>query len=86
MGAWEDGFAAGFTAGIKAASDPAQRRLDVGIDVSQPILSPRPRKRRVSKYNRVYSKHFKKLKAKHPRTAFGTISKRAHRAAKKELK
>lgn len=85
MGAWEDGFAAGFTAGIKAASDPSQRRLDVGIPVREPRLSP-PRKRRVSKYNRVYSKHFKKLKAKHPRTAFGTLSKRAHRAAKKELK
>jgi hypothetical protein len=85
MGAWEDGFAAGFTAGIKAASDPAQRRLDVGIDIQEPRLAP-TRKRRVSKYNRVYSKHFKKLKAKHPRTAFLTLSKRAHRAAKKEMK
>jgi hypothetical protein len=56
----------------------------VGIPLEKTIV--KTVKRRVSKYNRVYSKHFKKLKSKHPRTAFVTLSKRAHRAAKKEMK
>jgi len=40
-------------------------------------------KRKASAYNKKYAKAYKKLKAKHPRTPFAVLSKRAHRLAKK---
>jgi len=42
-------------------------------------------KGKVSRYNREYKKQFAALKKKHPRTAFPTLVKRAHRATKKVL-
>ena len=44
------------------------------------------RKRVASKYNKVYSKHYKALKKKHPRSKFAVLVKRAHRLAKRELR
>jgi len=43
-------------------------------------------KRKVGKYQRVFGKKLKALKAKHPRTASSTIMKRAHRETKKAMK
>ena len=44
------------------------------------------KERKPSRYNKVYGKHYSRLKKKHPRTSFGGLAKKAHRATKKELK
>lgn len=44
------------------------------------------RKRKVSRYQKVFGKHLKALKRKHPRTSTSTLMKRAHRLTKRELK
>jgi len=43
-------------------------------------------KRKVGKYQKVFGKKLKALKAKHPRTSSSTIMKRAHRETKKAMK
>ena len=40
-------------------------------------------KRKVSAYAKRYGTAFKKLKRKHPRMTFGSLSKKAHRVARK---
>jgi|TARA_R110000823_G_C15763433_1_gene483217 hypothetical protein len=42
--------------------------------------------RKVSRYQKVFGKHLKALKRKHPRTQISTLMKRAHRLTKRELK
>lgn len=42
--------------------------------------------RKVSRYQKVFGKHLKALKKKHPRTKISTLMKRAHRLTKRELK
>ena len=44
------------------------------------------KKRKVSKYQRAFGKHLKKLKRAHPKTQAKTLMKRAHRLTKKQLK
>jgi len=48
--------------------------------------SPKPKRRKRSKYNRELSKQLKLLKSKHPRTKVTSLMKRAHRATRKALK
>lgn len=43
-------------------------------------------KRKVSAYQKMYGKMYKKLKKAHPRMKFGQLSKKAHKATKKEMK
>jgi len=43
-------------------------------------------RRKVGKYQRVFGKKLKALKAKHPRTAASTLMKRAHRETKRAMK
>jgi predicted metal-dependent hydrolase len=43
-------------------------------------------KRTVSKYQKKFGVELKKLKRKHPRTAVGSLMKKAHRLTKKALK
>jgi len=40
-------------------------------------------KRKASAYNKKYAKAYKELKAKHPRTPFATLAKKAHAKAKR---
>jgi len=42
--------------------------------------------RKVSAYAKRYGREYKRLKAKHPRASFGSLSKKAHAATKKGLK
>lgn len=44
------------------------------------------RKRKVSRYQRVFGKHLKALKRKHPRSNISVLMKKAHRLTRKELK
>jgi len=39
-----------------------------------------------TKYQAAYSAAYKRLKKKHPRMAFGSLSKKAHAAARKKVK
>ena len=44
------------------------------------------RKRKVSRYQRVFGKHLKALKRKHPRSNISVLMKKAHRLTRRELK
>lgn len=59
------------------AADPPRRRIPRG--------GPLP-KRRKTAYQTAYSVAYKRLKKKHPRMAFGSLSKKAHAAARKKVK
>lgn len=48
--------------------------------------SPQKKARKVSAYSKRYGREYKRLKAKHPRASFGSLSKKAHAATKKGLK
>tara|TARA_Y100000361_G_C11156568_1_gene344533 strand:+ start:1902 stop:2180 length:279 start_codon:yes stop_codon:yes gene_type:complete len=84
------GFVHGYEAAIKKYAEADRMGLHNPIE-EVAALAPTPsstvkKKRKPSKYNRVYSKHYKRLAKKHPRSSFASISKKAHRAARKELK
>jgi len=64
----------------KGESRKTARKAYVGAPSSE------KKKRKPSRYNKVYGKHYSLLKKKHPRTSFGELSKKAHRATKRELK
>jgi hypothetical protein len=63
---------------LHTASAPA-----VGVAKATPQKKA-PRK--VSAYSKRYGREYKRLKAKHPRASFGSLSKKAHAATKKGLK
>ena len=44
------------------------------------------RRRKVSRYQRVFGKHLKALKRKHPRSNISVLMKKAHRLTRRELK
>lgn len=44
------------------------------------------KKRKVSRYQRVFGKHLKALKRKHPRSNISVLMKKAHRMTRRELK
>lgn len=85
MGAWEDGFAAGYVAGLErsaramGASSESIRRAKKGPRKAK-------RSRKPTAYNRFMAKELKKLRKKHPRTAQATLFKRAARAWKRKRK
>ncbi|GAH05242.1 unnamed protein product [marine sediment metagenome] len=43
------------------------------------------KKRKVSRYQRVFGKNLKALKRKHPRSSISVLMKKAHRMTRKEL-
>lgn len=47
------------------------------------ILKP---KRTISRYQKVFGKHLKALKKKHPRSSISVLMKKAHRLTKREMK
>ena len=47
---------------------------------------PMKTKRTVSRYQKVFGKHLKALKKKHPRSSISVLMKKAHRLTKKEMK
>jgi len=63
----------------------SSRRSASSRSTRVPILKMK-KKRTVSRYQRVFGKHLKALKKKHPRTQISSLMKRAHRLTKKELK
>lgn len=59
---------------------PANR---MGRSTSVAVLKP---KRTVSRYQKVFGKHLKALKRKHPRSSTSVLMKKAHRLTKREMK
>ena len=57
-----------------------------GLQIAEPILERRKKKRRVSKYQREFGKQLKKLKRAHPRTPVTKLMKRAHSATKRSMR
>lgn len=57
-----------------------------GLQIMEPILEPKKKKRKTSKYQREFGKQLKALKRKHPRTPVTRLMKRAHRATRKRMK
>ena len=45
-----------------------------------------PKKRKASAYGKAYGRAYKRLRAKHPRAQHKTLVKRAHAAAKRQMK
>jgi hypothetical protein len=66
------------------------RSPSVSSTRSKPSRSDRiplpKKKRKVSRYQRVFGKHLKAMKRKHPRTDISVLMKKAHRLTRKELK
>ena len=57
-----------------------------GLQIMDPIIEPKKKKRKTSKYQREFGKQLKALKKKHPRTPVTRLMKRAHRATKRRMK
>jgi hypothetical protein len=79
MGAWEDGFAAGYRHALRTSS-PAVAAVSGTVK-----RTPKSKKsRKPSAYNRFMSSELKKLRKKHPRTAQATLFKRAAKSWKRK--
>lgn len=67
--------------------NPSARSDRIPLPRGSKIAAKKVKKtRKVSRYQRVFGKHLKALKRKHPRTEISTLMKRAHRLTKRELK
>jgi hypothetical protein len=62
---------------------PTTPVANMGRSTKVPVLK---RKRTVSRYQKVFGKHLKALKKKHPRSKISVLMKKAHRLTKKEMK
>ena len=78
---WERGYAAGY-----AAAHRTDVR-DITTERGRSAPAPKAKKaRKVSAYSKRYGREYKRLKAKHPRASFGSLSKKAHAATRKAMK
>lgn len=82
---WKEGYQHGFRDALELERGSSTTKGEVR-KTARRAYEPKKKKRKASKYNKVYSKHYKKLKKKHPRSGLAALSKKAHRATKKELK
>jgi len=83
---YEEGYADGYSAGYaRGQRDTVMRK---GVVLGDPAKPSRRKalKRRKTAYQSAYSAAYKRLKKKHPRMAFGSLSKKAHAAARKKVK
>lgn len=89
MGAWEDGFASGYEAGLTAGMRGTDYAAAKGV---KPRRRASKRKAKVTRkpsaYNRFMKREMKSLRKKHPRMKQPQIMKKAARAwrAKKRRK
>ena len=94
---WDDGYLAGWQAGASAMAEGQREGWPGIMGPSVPHRASRARKeftrpkqsrpkRRKTKYQSAYSAAYKRLKKKHPRMSFGSLSKKAHAAARKKVK
>ena len=96
---YAEGYAEGFGDGYHKGTEDAERGLFAppGTRKRGNPHSPRvpgskfypgqpKKKRRKTAYQSAYSAAYKRLKKKHPRMSFGSLSKKAHAAARKKRK
>jgi len=80
-----DLYREGYRDGYKDALEDAQR--DIGRDFGKirkyPLRAKPKTKRKPTAYQKRYGTAYKKLKRKHPRMSFGSLSKKAHRMARR---
>jgi len=79
----------GFNAGIRyCAEQTGQEEYFSGptIRAGPPPRRLKKKARRKTAYQSAYSAAYKRLKKKHPRMSFGSLSKKAHAAARKKVK
>jgi len=67
---------------LEAAGMEYQTAAKIGDAVGKPL--ERKAKRKVSAYSKRYGAAYKRLKKAHPRTSFGALAKKAHRAARRK--
>jgi len=77
--AYNEGYEDGYRAGMQVA--PWEKRRP---KPGAPFKAKK--KRRKTAYQSAYSAAYKRLKKKHPRMSFGSLSKKAHAAARKKVK
>lgn len=89
MGAWEDGFAAGYRAAMNESEVPSWFRS--GSSGKSPSKRTSKPKRRASAYSKRYGAAFKRLQKKYKtksgawrKGGFKACQKAAHKAAKKK--
>ena len=78
---WERGYADGYS----AAHRTDVRDITTERGRSAPVAAKK-KKRKVSAYSKRYGREYKRLKAKHPRASFGSLSRKAHAATRKGMK
>jgi len=71
-----DYYRMGYEDGVKSAWTGTSGRLSIDGDKPKP-----KRKRAPTAYQKRYGTAYKKLKRKHPRMSFGSLSKKAHKEA-----
>jgi len=64
----------------------SSERESEGASLALRETSPKPKRRKKSKYQKELGRQLKMLKKKHPRTKITALMKRAHRATRKVLK
>jgi len=77
---WERGYAAGY----HAAHRTDVRDLTTDRGSAPPAAKAPKRKRKASAYSKRYGAIYKRLKKKHPRMSFGSLSKKAHKEARRK--
>jgi len=86
---YAEGYAEGYGDGYHKGRQDAERGLFAPPGtrkLANPHGNPHPKKRRKTRYQSAYSAAYKRLKKKHPRMSFGSLSKKAHAAARKKVK
>jgi len=67
---------------LEAGGMEYQTAAKIGDAVGKPL--EKAGKRKVSAYAKRYGAAYKRLKKAHPRTSFGALAKKAHRAARRK--
>jgi hypothetical protein len=86
MGAWEDGFAAGYREGIShthTSVGVARRAAKGSTSTRRSTTKKRAAPRKLTAHNRFMKKEMKSLKKKHPRMKQPAIMKKANVAWRK---
>ena len=77
MGAWEDGFAAGFEHGLKSSGAGPTVRARRTVVPRSPRANKKRSGRKPTAYNRFMKREMKSLRRKHPRMKQPQIMKKA---------
>jgi len=81
---YRQGYSDGYRHALESPSARERtRKGDVRKTARRAYEKPKV-KRKASAYNKRYSKEYKRLAKKHPRTSFAKLAKMAHKAARRK--